>query len=116
VTVTLYFDHNVQASAAWVLRTRGIDAITAFEDGTDRSDDESLLRRANELGRVLVTHDHDFFVIASQWNRVGRRFTGIVFAQQEALATGTLIEQLEFVALVGQPADLQDRVEFLPLR
>ena len=41
------------------LRRRGVDVLTAQEDGTDRWDDPESLDRALAVGRVLFTQDDD---------------------------------------------------------
>jgi len=38
------------------LRLRGVDVITAYEDGADDMDDSALLDRATELGRVFFSY------------------------------------------------------------
>jgi len=57
--IALYMDHNVPRAITVGLRLRGVDVITAYEDGADDMDDSALLDRATELGRVLFTHDDD---------------------------------------------------------
>ena len=37
------------------LRRKGIDCLTAEEDGTKQLPDDLLLQRATELGRVMVS-------------------------------------------------------------
>jgi hypothetical protein len=78
VSVRFYMDHNVQGAVVDALRVRGVDCLTAQEDGTITLDDDSLLARATELGRVLVTHDKDFFTIFETWWSAGRTLAGIV--------------------------------------
>jgi hypothetical protein len=43
VSVPLYLDHNVRAAVAAGLRRRGVDVLTAHDDGAAELDDESLL-------------------------------------------------------------------------
>ncbi|HXT22114.1 MAG TPA: DUF5615 family PIN-like protein [Thermoanaerobaculia bacterium] len=62
----LYLDHNVRGVVARLLRLRGIDVVTAFEDGHHEMADDLLLDRAGELGRVFVSHDRDLLREASQ--------------------------------------------------
>ena len=66
MSVSLYFDHNLPDALATALRERGVDVLTAREDGFDRQSDERLLERALDLQRVIVTQDSDF--VASQTN------------------------------------------------
>jgi hypothetical protein len=57
MTVSLYMDHHVPKAITIGLRLRGVDVVTAYEDGTDQLDDNSLLKRADELKRALFTQD-----------------------------------------------------------
>ena len=52
-------DVHVPPAITTALRLRKIDVLTAQEDGMAELDDEHLLRRATELGRILVWQDHD---------------------------------------------------------
>jgi len=112
--LAFYMDHQFRAAVVRGLRARGIDVLTAAEDGAERFDDESLLLRANELGRVLVTHDKGFLGRAAQWQRSGREFAGIVFAIQSPIDVGKTIEFLELVSHVARPEEMRNRVEYIP--
>ncbi len=63
----LYIDHNVHAEITLGLRRRGVDVITCSEDGTDRADDDVILQRASDLGRIVFTQDTDFLKITGAW-------------------------------------------------
>jgi predicted nuclease of predicted toxin-antitoxin system len=70
-------DHNIQSAITQGLRRLGIDVITAQEDGAAQRDDELILARATEMGRLVFTHDDDFLAIAGRWLREGREFAGL---------------------------------------
>lgn len=55
----LYMDVHVPYAVTTGLRLRGVDVLTAQEDGASELDDPALLDRATELGRVLYTQDDD---------------------------------------------------------
>ena len=60
MSLRFYMDAHVPRSVTVGLRMRGIDVLTAQEDGTaDWRDDSHLLERAGELRRVLVSQDAD---------------------------------------------------------
>jgi predicted nuclease of predicted toxin-antitoxin system len=59
MAVALYLDHHVSRAIATGLRLRGVDVLTAYEDGTNEFSDPALLDRATSLGRVLVSQDDD---------------------------------------------------------
>jgi hypothetical protein len=111
-----YMDHHVKRAVTDGLRHRGIDVLTALEDGTARLDDELLLVRATELARLLVTHDKGFLGMAARWQQAGREFAGIVFASQELFDTRRAIEYLELIAHAMSAEEMRNQVEYIPLR
>ena len=56
--VAFYMDVHVPQSITDQLRRRGVDVVTAVDDGRQRATDEEILARATELGRVSFTQDH----------------------------------------------------------
>ena len=115
MTLRLYMDHHVPAAITDGLRSRGVDVLTAFEDGTEEFEDPPLLQRATELGRVLFTQDTDLLAVANQWNQNGREFPGLFFGHQLQLTIGQAVRDLEFAAKALNPPDLRNLVEYLPL-
>jgi hypothetical protein len=113
--VRLYFDHNVNQAVIHGLRLRGLDVLTAFEDGAHQLPDPDLLDRATALGRVLVSSDNDLVIEARRRQHAGVHFAGVVFAPQ-ALAIGLCVEQLELLAGAGEAQEFIGSLEFLPLR
>lgn len=111
----LYFDHNVQQGVAEALKRLGVDVITAKEDGTALLPDEQLLARASALGRVLVTNDKDFTVIADRWRRTSRPFSGVAYMIRQDIPYAALIEDLHLIAATYTPEEMVNRVEYLPL-
>lgn len=109
-------DQHVKAAVTDGLRQRGIDVVTAMEDGTDRWEDEAILARATELGRVVFTQDDDFLAIADQWLSVGRRFAGLVYGHQLGVTIGQAIRDLELLATVLEGDEMANHIEFVPLR
>ncbi len=110
-----YMDHHVPAAITEGLRTRGVDVLTALEDGTAELEDFPLLERANELGRVLFTQDTDLLALANQWNQNGREFVGLFFGHQLHPTVGQAVRDLELAAGVLEPQDVRNLVEYLPL-
>jgi len=49
LTLRFYMDHHVPVAITEALRRRGVDVLTAKEDGAERLDDEALLERATVL-------------------------------------------------------------------
>jgi hypothetical protein len=111
----LYMDQNVPRAITIGLRLRGVDVITAFEDGSGLFNDPDLLDRCGELGRVLFTQDDDLLVEAAKRQKEGIFFRGVIYAHQLGISIGTCIRDLEMIAKAGEPEDMSDRVEYLPL-
>ena len=115
MSVALYFNHNAPLPVAHGLRQRGVDVLTAEQDGTTRTTDERLLERATGLGRALVTLDKDFPRIAHRWLESGREFAGVIFAPHGMSNYGQAIAQLEMLAKVYEPDDVRNRIIYFPL-
>ena len=108
-------DHHVPRAVTEGLRRRGVDVVTAHEDGSAEADDERLLDRATELGRILYPNDKDFLAITPRWLQERRPFAGVVYAQQGTVTVGKAIEDLELVARASDAEYMRNRVEYLPL-
>lgn len=115
MAIQLYMDHNVPRSITNGLRVRGVDIITTLEDGTTEVDDPELLDRASELERVLFTRDYNLLQEATRRQRTGTSFYGVIYAHQLRVSIGDCIRDLEIIAKAGEPEDLLNRVEYLPL-
>lgn len=109
-------DVHVRGPVTTGLRRRGVDVLTAQQDGTTRWGDDRLLERAGELGRVLFTQDDDLLNEAAALQRRARAFSGVIYAHQQNLTVRQTIEDLELLAKVGEPGELANRVTYLPLR
>lgn len=109
-------DVHVPMVITQTLRRRGFDVLTSQEDQKATADDDSLLARATELGRILFSQDRDFLRIAAEWRSRGRAFPGIIFAAQRGSSLGGLARDLELVLTCCEPEELRDRVTYLPLQ
>jgi hypothetical protein len=112
--LALYMDHQVHSAITSGLRTRGVDVITALEDGNATLADDLLLDRATSLGRVLFSEDEDLLAIAQQRQQAGQEFTGLAYAHQLGITIGEAISDLELIAKALGPDDMRNRVEYLP--
>jgi hypothetical protein len=111
----LYTDVHVHRAITEELRLRGVDVLTAQEDGGRRLPDGELLGRATALGRVLFTQDVDLLREAAQRQRRGEPFAGVVYAHQRYVTIGQCIRDLELIAYAGEIEEFANRVEYLPL-
>ncbi len=109
-------DVHVPAAITLGLRRRDVDVLTAQTDDATRFPDDVLLERVAALGRVLVTQDEDLLAVAKERLRRGNPFAGVVYAHQLRVTIGQCVHDLELMAKVYEPADMADRVEYLPLK
>jgi predicted nuclease of predicted toxin-antitoxin system len=116
MSVQLYHDEHVRSAVTEGLRKRGVDVLTAQEDGAAGTSDPALLDHATALGRVVFTQDEDFLVEAHLRQHSGQHFAGVIYAHQLNVTIGKCIEDLELIAKVYEPEDLVNRVEYLPLK
>ncbi len=108
-------DVHVPRAVTTALRLRAIDVITAQEDGTAQLDDRQLLRRATELGRILVSQDSDLLREGTFLVRENEDFSGIIYAHQLGITIGQMVADLELVARVTSREEWLRRIEFLPI-
>ncbi len=116
MSVKLYMDVHVRRAVTLGLRLRGIDVLTAQEDGAGEFDDPPLLTRATELGRVLFTQDNDLLIEAARRQATGERFTGVVYGHQLNLTVGQTVEDLALIAEATEPEEWANQVAYLPLK
>jgi hypothetical protein len=108
-------DVHVPQSITDALRARGVTVFTAQEDGHADAEDADLLVRAMAVNCVLFTRDRDLLQISATWQREGKPFSGLIYAHQLRVTIGCCVNDLALIAQVGEPEDLANRVEFLPL-
>jgi predicted nuclease of predicted toxin-antitoxin system len=115
VSVPLYMDVHVRWAVTNGLRRSGVDVLTAQEDGNAHLPDSELLDRAQVLGRALFSQDSDMLEEASRRQLLNEKFSGVIYAHQLRITTGQTVRDLELIAKVYEPVDLENRVEYLPL-
>ena len=108
MAVKLYMDVHVRRAVTKGLRLRGVDVLTAQEDGTDEWHDPDLLDRAEGLGRILFTQDDDFLRL----HAAGVNHAGIAYAPQ-GTSTGDIIRGLMLICQVLDADDMMGHVEYV---
>jgi Domain of unknown function (DUF5615) len=116
MSIGLYMDVHVRRAVTIGLRLRGVDILTAQEDGAREFNDPRLLDRATELGRVLFTQDDDLLKEAARRQEAGEEFAGIIYGHQLTVAVGQCIEDLELIAQATEPEEWANLVAYLPLK
>jgi len=109
-------DQHIPRAITVGLRLRGIDVISAYEDGSAEFDDSALLDRAGELGCVLFTQDDDLLIEAAKRQKSGTQFQGVVYAHQLRISIGGCLKDLEIIAKAARSEELINSVIFLPLK
>ena len=89
--------------------------LTAQEDGSAQLDDLSLLRRATELNRVLVSQDHDLLREAARLLAGYEEFSGVIYSHQLRITIGQMVGDLHLIASATSPEEWRGRIEYLPL-
>lgn len=113
--VGLYMDVHVPRAVTNGLRRRGVDVITAQEDGDAATlDDSRLLDRATALGRPLYTQDDDLLAEAHKRQTEGGSFAGVIYSHQLQGPIGRCVNDLELIAKSCEVDDLTNRIEFIP--
>jgi predicted nuclease of predicted toxin-antitoxin system len=109
-------DVHVRRAVIDGLRLRGVDVLTAQENGASEFDDPRLLSRATELGRILFTQDDDLLREAKKRQQSGEDFAGLVYGHQLNVSVGQCIDDLELIAQVSTPDEWVNRLLYLPLK
>jgi len=115
MAIALYMDVHVHAAITEQLRRRGVDVLTAQEDGSDQLADDELLKRSSSLNRVMFTNDVRFQALAEDWQRLGAAFAGLVYAHPMRCTIGQCVTDLEIIAKATDSPDWQGTVARLPL-
>jgi hypothetical protein len=108
-------DVHVRRAVTTALRLRSINVLTAQEDGAAELDDDRLLQRATDLGRVLVSQDEDLLREGAQRLKEHRDFSGIVYAHQLRITIGRMVEDLELIATATSKEEWSGKIEYLPI-
>ncbi|GAB4500156.1 MAG: DUF5615 family PIN-like protein [Anaerolineales bacterium] len=115
MSLKIYMDHHVPKAITNGLRLRGIDVLTAYEDGRHMATDAELLDRSTELQRILFSQDDDLLAEAAKRIQNNIPFYGVVYAHQLRVSIGVCIKDIEMIALLGESKDMICSIQFLPL-
>ncbi|MBI5367750.1 MAG: DUF5615 family PIN-like protein [Planctomycetes bacterium] len=107
--IRFYLDEHVPAPVTEGLKRRGVDILTTQVAGNCGVLDPEQLAFARTQGRVLVTSDTDFLVLASS----GIDHAGIVFCAATKYTVGQALHALLLVHDVLAPEAMRNHVEFL---
>lgn len=116
MSIKLYMDVHVRRAVTDGLRLRGVDVLTAQEDGAGALTDPQLLSRATALGRVLFSQDDDLLREAQKRQHSGEVFAGVVYAHQLNISIGQCIDDLELIAQLTEAEEWLNKLAYLPLK
>jgi len=108
-------DVHVPLAITRGLRRRGIDVLTAQEDGTGELSDPELLDRVAQLNRILFTRDRDFLAETVRRLRAHEKFPTVIYAHQFEASIGQCINDLEIIAQAATLEETWNQLVFLPL-
>ena len=106
--IKFYLDEHIPAAVNDGLRLRGINVLTVQSAARTGLPDPDQLAYAYATGRVIVTMDSDFLVLASN----GVPHAGIAYAQPTR-SIGELIRALLLLSEILTPSEIMNHVEFL---
>lgn len=106
--IRYYADEHVSKAVTLALRQRGVDVLTVAEAGRLGATDVEQLMFAAETGRVVVTQDADFLILAAS----GIEHSGIVYARQHT-SSARLVHGLMLVFRILEPSEMSCHVEYL---
>jgi hypothetical protein len=113
----LLIDEDVHGAIVDGLRRRqpALDLVRVQDVGLARTPDAAILQWAAEQGRVVVSVDKKTLAVDA-WDRVahGLPMPGVAILRT-VLTIGQAVNELELIALAGNPDDLWDQVVYLPL-
>jgi predicted nuclease of predicted toxin-antitoxin system len=114
MAVGIYMDVHIPRTITNGLRLRGVDVLTAQEDGTSTLEDPELLDRATELGRLLYSQDDDLLAEAHFRLEKKIKFSGVIYSHQLKSPIGKCVEDLEIIAKTFEPEEVENLIEFIP--
>ena len=113
----LLTDENVHGDIVAGLRRRqpALDLVRVQDVGLRHTPDPIILEWAAQQGRVVVSVDKRTLAVDA-WHRVARGLpmSGVAILRL-LLTIGQAINELELIALAGNPEDFRDQVIYLPL-
>ena len=102
-------DEHIDVAVVKDLRRRGIDIVSFQEAGRRGLADIEQLDWATASGRVVVTHDDDFLVIAAS----ARQHGGIAFCSTRKHDAGGLVRALLALGQGAPAGEMINRIHFL---
>ncbi len=107
--IRFHLDENVNLAIASGLRQHGIDVTTSRNAELIGASDAEQLQYAKREGRVMVSQDTDFLVIAAATTE----HPGLAFARKGTRSVRQIVDQLVLIHAVMTAEEMQGHVEYL---
>lgn len=107
--IRFHLDEQIDPAIALGLRRHGIDVTTTVEAKLQGQTDLIQLEFAIKQQRVIVTHDADFLIMASQSDQ----HSGIAYCKQGTRSIGKMIQRLIQIYEQLNPEEIQGRIQYL---
>jgi predicted nuclease of predicted toxin-antitoxin system len=107
--IRFHLDEHIDPNIARGLRRYGIDVTTTLDAGLRTQSDELHLVFIREDQRVIVTHDDDFLIMASDITD----YPGIVYCAPNSRSVGEIIRSLILIYEVYSPEEMSGRIEYI---
>ncbi|MEG4860809.1 DUF5615 family PIN-like protein [Microcoleus sp. K1-B6] len=107
--IPFHLDEHIDSNIMRGLRRYGIDVTTTVDAGLRTKSDESHLAFIREQQRVIVTHDDDFIIMASDTSD----YPGIVYCPPNSSSIGEIIRSLILIYEVYTPEEMIGRIEYI---
>ncbi len=91
----LLADESVASDVVATLVEGGRDVRSVHDEGLTGAADTDILRRGNEQGRVILTHDSDFGRLVFQ---SGEAFVGVIYLRPGHIAASFVLEMIAGIA------------------
>jgi len=96
------------------LRARGVDVVTALEEGMIERDDEAHLEFAAKSGRALYSFNvGDFYYLHGKYIAEDKEHAGLILTRQQQFAVGEQLRRLLRLIAKVPAEEMKNRVEFL---
>lgn len=93
-----------------------LDIVRVQDTAFSGADDPMLLAEAASIGAILLTHDvRTITKYAYERVKAGLPMPGVIEVAN-ALPVGQAIDELIVVIGIGQPADFENQVNYVPMR
>jgi hypothetical protein len=115
VKIRLYLEEDSMSRAlVRGLRARGVDVITALEEGMVERQDEEHLQFAGKMGRVLYSFNvADFYHLHSRYVSEDKEHAVLILTRQQQFTIGEQLRRLLRLIAKIPAEEMKNRVEFL---